>query len=152
MPRVRVQFKDTHKRSDAKGNMLILSQEPVFGNKKLHIQLAGEMRRRLIGEIDTQNRTMFVRRNKEKHLHHKLNSYGFNWHVINEATSFTNVLMLVQSGGKNNYYMIPTQFIKENGSVKNFSASGFELQTFLRIEFLERFTTDKKFIKGKITP
>lgn len=152
MPKVKIVFKDIHKRSDVKGNMLIVSEEPVYGNRKVYIHLAAESRRRLIGEIDRQNKIMFIRRDKNKHLHYKMNSYGFNWTVINETKQFNSVLMMLKDGDSQQWYMIPVQFIKESGSVKNFSKSGFELQVFLRVEYLPSFKTSSRFIKNKLTP
>jgi hypothetical protein len=145
MPRVKRLFKPIHQRSDKKGNMIIVTEEPVYGNRKVYIHLAGEDKPRLIGEIDRRNKILFVRRDKSKHYHYKMNAYGFNWVVINETKNFNQVLLLLKDGSMKQYFMIPVDFIKSNGMVKNFSSSGFELQVFLRAEYLDRFSTKTRF-------
>lgn len=150
MPVVRKEFKTIHKRSDNKGNFFIVEEEPEYGNWKVYVHLSGEKNRRLIGEIDTENRMMFVRRKKERHFHFKMMSYGFNYVAIQDIVNLQNILMLETIGDRKTYYKIPIKFIKEHGVVKNFSKSGFELQVFLRYEYFEKFRTSNRFEKGRL--
>lgn len=150
MPVVRKQFKTIHKRSDNKGSFFIVEEEPEYGNWKVYVHLCGEKNRRLIGEIDTENLTMFVRRKKERHFHHKMMAYGFNYVAIQDIGNLRNILMLEEIGDRKTYYIIPVKFIKEHGVVKNFSKSGFELQIFLRYEHFERFRSNQRFVKGRL--
>lgn len=150
MPVVRKEFKIIHKRSDREGNFFIVEEEPEYGNWKVYVHLKGEKNRRLIGEVDTQNRMMFVRRKKERHFHHKMNAYGFNYTAIKDIVNLQNILMLEQVGDRKTYYKIPVKFIKDNGVVKNFSKSGFEVQLFLRYEYFDKFKTESKFEKGRL--
>lgn len=151
MPKVKRQFKNIFKKSDAKGNVLLVEEEPTYGNRKVYIHLTTEGYPRLIGEIDRNNKVIFMERNKQKHFMWSMRAYGFNWFVINKTDQFVNVLLRESDGDDDTWYLIPVEKIKELGTTKNFGEQGFELQTFLRIEYMENYKTDKRFEKNRLT-
>jgi len=137
-------------RTDPKGNKFIIEQEPKYGNWKVYEHLAGEEYRRLIGEVDTANRVMFVKRDKSRHYHYMMKAYGFNYIVIKDIEDLKYILLMEKDGDHRTYYMLPIEFIRQHANIKQFSAVGFELQYFLRHEYLERFKTNNRFEKGRI--
>lgn len=152
MPRIRRQYKNIHKRSDSRGNMLLVEQEPVYGTKKIYLHLKGEEFQRLVAEIDPNNRTMFLKRDRNKHFHFQMMSYGFNYSILKDTKNTDNILLQVRDGDDNEYYMLPRKFILENGVVKEFSKVGFEIQIFLRVEYLEKFKTKNRWSPSKLLP
>lgn len=150
MPVIRNEYKTIHKQSDRDGNTFMILQEPVYGNWKVYIHLHNEKYKRMIGQIDTQNRIMFVERDKSKHYHREMMAYGFNYTVIDKIANLKKVLMLETDGTRQTFYLIPVEFIKANSKVKNFQKSGFEIQYFLRYEYLERFIFTGRFEKGRV--
>jgi hypothetical protein len=150
MPAIRNEWKVISKRSDRNGNFFIVEEEPQYHNWKVSIHLAGEKRARLIGEIDTENLTMLVKRDKSRHFLREMLAYGFNYTVINDIVDLRNILMLETDGERKTYYLIPVKFIKENGKVKEFNKTGFEIQIFLRHEYLTRFLFKGRFEHGRL--
>jgi len=102
------------------------------GNE-LFVKLPNNERRK-IGILNLQNRTLEVKRIRNKHLHNKSNSYGFNYFLIHEATLFDHIVLR-----ETNTYKIPVQFIKENGKVLNFKRQNFEIQAFVSLGQIEGF-------------
>jgi hypothetical protein len=150
MPRVRRTWKVIHRRSDRDGNMLIVEEEPVYGNRKIYLHLTTEKGPRLLGEVDRQNQTLLVKRNRSKHLHHQMNAYGFNYALIHDAKMFNQVLVEEEFAGDKYRYLIPTSIIMEWSTVKNFKQDGFEIQYFLRFEYFNKFLTKKRFVQNKL--
>jgi len=111
---------------------------------KLFLKLKSETRKRKIGFINTNTRTLYVERVREKHLFRKLNAYGFCYQIIKDAKQFNEVRL------KDDYFewLIPTAFIldKENAKFLNFKGSGgFELQVFISLDLLEQFKRPERF-------
>lgn len=153
MPRVRPQFKCIHRRHDRDGNALIVEEEPRYGNRKVYLHLACERSPRLLGEIDRQNRIMLVKRDMSKHLHHQMNSYGFNYTLLHDGLMFDSILLEESIGEEKLRYLIPVQVIREYSIVKNFKKTdGFEIQYFLRREYLMKFITKKRFKQNALVP
>lgn len=150
MPAIRNEYKTIHKQSDRDGNTFLIKQEPLYGNWKVYVHLHNEKYPRLIGQIDTENRIMYIERDYNKHYHREMMAYGFNYTVIEKIADLKKILMLEDCGGRQTLYLIPIQFIKDNSKVKNFQKSGFEIQYFLRREYLERFIFTGRFEKGRI--
>lgn len=110
---------------------------------KLSLKLKSEQgRKRLLGLIDEKSRVMTIRRKRDKHLHYKTNSYGFNHFILDNAKLFDDVLLIDDCGA----YLIPRKYILEEGKFMNFKNNGgFELQIFLSLDLIEDFTTKPKF-------
>lgn len=139
-----------HQRSDSRGNQFIVKIEPRYGNWKVYEHLYGEEYPRLIGDVDVKNRVMFMKRDKNKHFHYQMKSYGFNYIVIKDIADLKYILLMEIDGDDRTYYMLPIEFIRTNAVVKHFQKTGFELQYFLRVEYLERFKTNNRFEAGRL--
>lgn len=151
MPQIRREFKTINRRSDVIGNMLIIQQEPVYGNYKIFISLVSEgSRERLIGEVDTQNKVLMVKRDKAKHYMRANNSYGFNRVVIEEVSVFNRVLLMEIDGDAIDYYLIPDVDILRKGHKLNFVNQGFELQWFLPMVEIVKYKFDGRWKEGKM--
>jgi len=114
---------------DSVGNKLIIN-----GNR-IMIKFAKERSAKLIGIINLENRFMFVRRTRSKHLFKKLNAYGFCYRVISEAKKFDNIKISDEYGT----YLIPRKVMLEEGEFLHFKKQGFELQIFISIHLLNRY-------------
>ena len=114
---------------DEVGNKLIIN-----GNRIL-IKFAKERNAKLIGVINLENRFMFVRRTRSKHLFKKLNAYGFCYRVISEAKKFDHVKISDDYGT----YLIPRQVMLDEGEFLHFKKQGFELQIFVNLYILNRY-------------
>lgn len=115
--------------ADKDGNTLIIE---MSGN--VFLKLDKENRQRRLGFIDRNKKLFIITRNREKHLHQKSNSYGFNHHIISKAKSFDKILL------KDNYgeYEFPVSKILDHGKTYlQFKQKGFELQIFLPLEVIE---------------
>lgn len=115
--------------NDEAGNKLIIN-----GNKIL-IKFAKGRNAKLIGVINLENRFIFVRRTRSKHLFKKLNAYGFCYRVINEAKKFDSVKIADEFGA----YLIPRQVMLDEGEFLHFKKQGFELQIFVNLFILNRY-------------
>lgn len=108
----------------------------IRNTKTIHLKLAGEKgRERLIGTIDIEHDWLMVERKRDKHLHRKSLSYGFNEYLIKNAKAFKNIMLHDESG----YYLIPLDVIKENGKYLFFKQQGFEVQLFLELEIIKKY-------------
>lgn len=123
------------------GNELISEQ-----NKDtilLYLALKEEnYRNRKLGIILKDKRIFEAKRERNKHLFKKLDAYGFNYHIIKNAQAFDNVLL------KDEYstWLIPREFILENGKIMNFKNNGgFELQIFVSLEKIQPFVSQAMF-------
>lgn len=151
MPSVRRDFKVINKRSDSEGNMLIVKQEPLYKNYKIYLSLVKEgNRERLIGEVDTENQVLLVKRDKSKHFHLKSHSYGFNREVIFRMAVFKFVLIEETVGDAIHYYMIRDKYIIEHGQRLFFREQGFELQVFLDYHHIVKHEFKGRWKKGKL--
>ena len=101
---------------------------------EMSIRLSGEKRNRAIGHINIDDRTLYVRRSKEKHLLRKANSYGFNHYIIQNATKFDKVCMIVGF----NQWLLPNEVIL-NGDFLWFKDQGYERQIFLDLDTIEKY-------------
>lgn len=99
------------------------------------LKLAGFKARR-IGTVTRSTNTLDVVRKRDKHLHIKSNSYGFNYSVISKKTGIDWVRVSDDTGC---YWKIPTKYILENGKFLFFLKQGFEKQIFLSLEKMEQF-------------
>lgn len=115
------------------GNCTIIC-EPNDNTIKLSIRLSNEKGERAIGYINTDDRTLYVRRTEKKHLLRKANSYGFNHYIIKEAKTFDKVCMIIGF----NQWLIPNEVIL-NGDFLWFKDQGYERQIFLDVDTIEKY-------------
>jgi hypothetical protein len=120
--------------SDSNGNKIIIDH--YNGHANIKLRLSAETRQRNIGTLDITNRTLYVTRQKEKHLFCKMNAYGLNHHILKEAKMFD----VVRLNDESCSWDIPREFILTNGKFLNFSNhGGFELQIFINLHEIEPF-------------
>lgn len=113
-------------------NYLIIKQNDKLIS--LYLKL-GKLKQRFIGTVTKSTKTFEVRRKRGKHLHIKSNSYGFNYHALDNKKSFDTVRLSDEISD----WKIPVNFILENGSFLYFKEQGFEKQIFVSLEQIEQY-------------
>lgn len=103
--------------------------------------LHNENREREIGVVNISARMLNMKRVRSQHLLIKSNSYGFNEHILSTATTFDKVFL----SDDQESWIIPKEYIIENGRYLFFKEQGFERQVFLSLDKLEQFKTGKLF-------
>lgn len=125
---------DTYKKQDDEGNELVVEKG------KVKLRLASENFARNLGTI--VGSTLHVERDSFRHLHHKSNSYGFNYNLL-KLPLFRNVVVKVNGS---DFYKVPKETIIEKGKImffKKTKAGSFEVQIFFNRNDLERFKCDQ---------
>lgn len=107
----------------------------------ISLKLASETRHRKLGVINLAQRSMQIKRNSAKHLMKKFNGYGFNYKLLADSKLFDTVRL----SDENADWVIPKEFILENGKFLNFKKQGFELQVFTPLDQIEQFKKQPKF-------
>jgi hypothetical protein len=107
----------------------------------IFLKLKKEKKKREIGIIYVSQSTLFITRNREKHLFRKNQSYGFNEYIISKATTFE----YVRFNDEFISALIPRKVILEKGSYLHFKENGFERQLFLSLEEINKYSTGKLF-------
>jgi hypothetical protein len=107
----------------------------------IFLKLKKEKKKREIGIIYVSQSTLFITRNREKHLFRKNQSYGFNEYIISKATKFE----YVRFNDEFISALIPRKVILEKGSYLHFKENGFERQLFLSLEEINKYSTGKLF-------
>lgn len=123
--------------TDISGNSLITQ---ASGNTiKITLKLSnGETRN--IGVVDKAKRTLITSRNRDKHLHFNLWSYGFNIELMEKATRFDRVLINEKFGDEKHKYLIPRSVILEQGQKASVrQRGGYERQIFLNFDTIKTF-------------
>lgn len=125
--------------SDDFGNLI----KSAYNGKRiiLSLKLASETRHRKIGTINVKQRTIQIKRNRDKHLMYKFDGYGFNHKLLEDAKMFDTIRLSDNIAD----WVIPKQFILDNGKFLNFKSQGFELQTFVTLSQIEQFRKQPKF-------
>lgn len=124
--------KEIYRSSDSEGNLLTVEQLDN-GDMYIYMYIKEEKRRRReLGYVDVSARQFRVKREREKHLHRKSNSYGFNEHVIKTAKTFDTVVLTDETGT----YFIPLSEISKHGKYMFFKQKGFEIQLFVPLEII----------------
>ena len=119
---------------DASNNELQIEHFPAHANIKL--KLASEKRSRVLGVLDFASRTLNVFRQRQAHLFRKMNAYGLNHHLLKEAKLIDQVRLTDDT----EEWLIPRDFILQNGKFLNFSNhGGFELQIFMPLNSIQQF-------------
>ena len=123
---------------DSQGNALIIKGDPeerYTHISNLYIKLSSGGRERLIGTIDRNERILYTSRMRSKHLLQKADSYGFNYDILNAATSFDEVQLTDEYGT----FRIPRKAILEEGSFLWFKGEGYERQIFVPLSLLNKY-------------
>lgn len=129
-------------RMDENGNSISTSREDNI--IQIFLKLKSETRKRKIGFVNTNTKTLHISRVRAKHLFRKLNGYGFCYQIIHDAKLFNQVRI------KDDYFewLIPTEFIldKNNAQFLHFKGNGgFELQVFISLDLMEQFKRPERF-------
>jgi hypothetical protein len=123
--------------SDDYGNLVI-----ARNNGKriiLSLKLVEEDRHRRIGVVNLAQKTLSIRRCRDKHLFRKATAYGINYKLLADSKLFDTVKISDELQD----WSVPVSYILENGSFLNFQNVGFELQLFVSLEQIEQFKMQK---------
>jgi|688.fasta_scaffold320624_4 hypothetical protein len=138
-PRKPAKKKDVIKTlSDEYGNLILCENNGA--RIILKLKLRSESRTRRIGVVNLGQKSIEIKRDSKKHLFRKNNSYGFNYQVLKDAKLFNSVRLKDES----NEWLIPKDFILDNGSFLFFKEEGFERQIFVPIILIEGFKRTNK--------
>jgi hypothetical protein len=107
---------------------------------QLSLKLKSEKKLRRIGTVTKSTRTLEIKRKRDKHLHIKSNSYGFNYQVLDNKKTFDTIRLSDEFCD----WKIPLSFIMEKGSFLFFKQQGFEKQIFVTLEQIEQFRVKKE--------
>lgn len=108
-------------------------------NAVIKLVLATEKpRKRLLGEYNFINKTLYVERKSEKHYHYAMKGYGFNYELLND--SYLGIEWVVAKID-NQTYRIPKNSIIDYGRFLQFSQQGFELQKFVPFAIIKNYKT-----------
>jgi len=117
---------------DMDGNTLKVTKTAKSAIIKLYLSKEG--RWRLLGTVDYASRTLKVRRKKDKHLHYKTGSYGFNYHILSHAKHFDHVEVTDEDGT----YKHSVRYLLNEGTFLYFRENGFEKQLFVTLDKLRQ--------------
>lgn len=109
---------------DNKYNIFIL----LF-NKEKHYKP-----KRFFGYFIEGIKLLHVTRNREKHLFRNLNAYGFNHEILYNFDNYK-----IDLYDDYNNWLIPVQFILQNGKFLHFADNKLEIQIFVKLEQIENF-------------
>ena len=128
-------------KSDNFGNDLYLRVFSDENNKdvgaSIYLKLKSENKRRNIGTLFFNDRSLHVIRDSGKHYHYVSKSYGFNWNIIDD--DFLNIKSVHLVVDKSERYIIPKSIMETYGKFLNFKQQGFELQKFLPMDMIKNF-------------
>lgn len=114
---------------DGKGNRLLLISGRPY---QIKLELKGK-KPKLIAQWDSISKTLFVKRNSERHYHYKSKSYGFNAELLG-SLQIENVNITIDR----EQFLVPIDEFK-NARHLNFQQEGFELQKFLPVETIRKY-------------
>jgi hypothetical protein len=120
--------------TDKDGNYFVVK----YGRDILTIllKLVNDANLRELGVVNTKKRVLVTKRNPEKHLFLKNNSYGFNEYLITTAKRFDHIHLIEKDGDE---YLFPKDLVIEKGSYLHFKTEGFEKQLFLQLSDLKEY-------------
>lgn len=129
-------------RTDERGNELRVYQDHELTPHILELCLfiRSERKERKLGIVNKKARALAITRDRNKHLHFKSNSYGFNYMLLNEAQTFDVVLIRDEIGT----YKVPRHILLRNGEYLYFKQKGFEKQIFVPLSIIETFSIQEK--------
>lgn len=90
--------------------------------------------KRFFGYFIEGIKLLHVTRNREKHLFRNLNAYGFNHEILYNFDNYK-----IDLYDDNNNWLIPVQFILQNGKFLHFADNKLEIQIFIKLEQIENF-------------
>lgn len=90
--------------------------------------------KRFFGYFIEGIKLLHVTRNQEKHLLNFLNAYGFNNEILHFFESYK-----IDLYDEFNNWLIPVQFILQNGKFYHFAQQGLEMQIFIQLQQIEKF-------------
>jgi len=92
--------------------------------------------KRLLGKLNFENGIISVYRDNTKHILRINNSYGFNYSMLIKSKSIKNIVIVTND---NEVYIVPTEFIFNNGEFLHFKKTGFEKQIFIGLDKIKQF-------------
>lgn len=107
----------------------------------ISLKLTSEQKHRRLGVINLAQKSIQIRRDRDKHLMYKFDGYGFNHKLLADSKLFDTIRLSDNLAE----WVIPKQFILDNGKFLNFKGQGFELQTFVTLSQIEQFKKEPKF-------
>lgn len=119
---------------DDSQNCMTIEEDKMFVSRIIRLQTNGSDYKRKIGVINLQGRFLFIRRVRAEHLHKKSNSYGFNHHILANATKFDKIKLADDFGT----YVFPVSLVLEQGKFLHFKQQGFERQLFLDLDIIKK--------------
>lgn len=129
--------KIVHQQIDGTGNAIRVYKDGQGAPNilELYLFVFKEKKERKLGIVDKESRTLFVNRERTKHLHRNSNSYGFNYMLLKEAQSFDFIMLKDEI----TTYKIPRQAVLDYGDFLHFKQQGFEKQIFVPLSILETY-------------
>jgi hypothetical protein len=125
--------------SDDTGNLLVCKNNGT--RIILSLKLIEEKRYRKLGVINIKQRTITVKRDRDRHLFRKFQAYGMNHKLLSETKLFDKVRLSDQHCE----WLVPKEYILNNGEFLHFKKTGFELQIFITIHKIEEFKRQPKY-------
>ena len=130
-----------HTQTDAAGNELrVYMLHGIAHILTVTLYVHKESRQRTLGIINTANRTVFMKRERNKHLHQIGNAYGFNYSLLSEAKKFDTVVLRDEVST----WRIPKDIILKEGKFFFYKQTGFEKQIFLTLDELDNYCIKEK--------
>ena len=130
-----------HSQSDEFGNELRVYMVPLITHVlTVVLYVKAEDRQRTLGIINLTSRKIFMKRERNKHLHKIGNAYGFNYALLTESKRFDTVVLRDEISA----FEIPKEYIIENGKIFYYKQTGFERQVFLTLNELENYCIREK--------
>lgn len=130
-----------HTQSDTAGNELRVYMNPEIPHVlTVNLFVFRECRQRTLGIINLTNRKIFMKRERNKHLHRIGNAYGFNYALLKESKRFDTVVLRDEIAT----WEVPKEIILEKGEFFYYKQTGFERQIFLSLAELENYCIKEK--------
>jgi hypothetical protein len=127
---------------DNYGNYYVIISDGKVITLFIHLVLpTGQVVARKIGGVNIAERILYIKRNREKHLFLKNNSYGFNEHVLRTGKTFDKINFtdgIITA-------IIPVEYILQNGRFLFFKQLGYEKQLFITLEQIKQFVVKPIF-------
>jgi hypothetical protein len=100
------------------------------------LKLKKESKRRKAGTINKKTETILIKRIRNRHTFNQTLSFGFNDYILKNTELFKKIWLKDDWGDE---WLIPVEFILENGHYRCFQDAGFEKQIFVRIFDFQQF-------------
>jgi len=90
--------------------------------------------KRFFGYFLEHVKLLHVERNREKHLFQYLKAYGFNHEILYNFDNYN-----IDLNDEFNNWLIPVQFILQNGKFLHFAQNKLEMQIFITLTQIEKY-------------